>query len=213
MKESTSKERVLKAIRDAQVEAERQQKVVDVDMKTPLYPPFEKELDESFAQAVADAGGIFVYCENQLEVIYQLQNMMEEYHYDTLFTNDPEIEDFLSEGGVPFVNYEKGIQKAQASITLCECMIARTGTVVMSSALTSGRRTHTLPKAHCVLAFRDQLVREFPDAYSFLRRKYKGNMPSMISYITGPSRTDTIEGEFVYGANGPGRLFVFYIDI
>jgi len=43
-------------------------------------------------------------------------------------------------------------------------------------------------------------------------KKYNGNMPSMISIATGPSRTADIEKTLVLGAHGPKEVYVFFID-
>jgi L-lactate dehydrogenase complex protein LldG len=53
---------------------------------------------------------------------------------------------------------------------------------------------------------------EIKDSLQQLKNKYGRNMPSMISYITGPSRTSDIERKLVTGAHGPKELFVFLIQ-
>ena len=45
-----------------------------------------------------------------------------------------------------------------------------------------------------------------------LKNKYGENIPSMISAITGPSRSADIEKTLVMGAHGPKEVFVFLID-
>jgi L-lactate dehydrogenase complex protein LldG len=90
--------------------------------------------------------------------------------------------------------------------------VARFGTIVMSSRQQTGRKAHTLPEAHIVIAFKGQVINEITSAFQFLQNKYGTEMPSMITFITGPSRTDAIQGEFVYGVNGAANLFVLYID-
>ena len=62
-----------------------------------------------------------------------------------------------------------------------------------------------------VLARREQLVADLPAAFELLKQKYAANYPSMISFITGPSRTGDIERILVLGAHGPKRLTIFLI--
>jgi len=59
-----------------------------------------------------------------------------------------------------------------------------------------------------VLARRDQLVADLPEAFALLRSKYGADYPSMISLITGPSRTGDIERIIVLGAHGPRQLTI-----
>jgi L-lactate dehydrogenase complex protein LldG len=62
------------------------------------------------------------------------------------------------------------------------------------------------------MAYTSQLVMEIKDAMLVLKNKYGKNYPSMISYISGPSRTSDIERTLVLGAHGPQEIFVFMID-
>ncbi|MNL89836.1 Lactate utilization protein C [compost metagenome] len=53
---------------------------------------------------------------------------------------------------------------------------------------------------------------DLKDAFKLIKDKYGSQIPSMISTITGPSRTADIEKTLVLGAHGPKELFVFLID-
>ena len=59
--------------------------------------------------------------------------------------------------------------------------------------------------------FLQQLVDDLKQALKLIRLKYD-TIPSMISLITGPSRTADIEKTLVMGAHGPKELYVFLID-
>ena len=48
-------------------------------------------------------------------------------------------------------------------------------------------------------------------ALQLVRKTYAPNWPSMISFITGPSRTGDIERILVLGAHGPKKLTVFLV--
>jgi len=87
--------------------------------------------------------------------------------------------------------------------------VARTGSVVVSSAGDSGRSMNVFPPIHLVLANSDQLVQFPEDALVAVQSKYKNNFPSTVTTITGPSRTADIEKTLVLGAHGPKELVVF----
>jgi len=103
------------------------------------------------------------------------------------------------------------LESSDAGITECDALIAQTGSVLLTSRSAGGRAVSVLPPHHVVLARRDQLVRDLPAAFELLQRRYGADYPSMISFITGPSRTGDIERILVLGAHGPKKLTIFLI--
>jgi L-lactate dehydrogenase complex protein LldG len=104
---------------------------------------------------------------------------------------------------------KKELALCDAGITECDALVAQTGSIVVTSRSSGGRALSCLPPHHVVLARREQLVPDLPDAFDLLQRRYDGHYPSMISFITGPSRTGDIERILVLGAHGPKKLTVF----
>jgi L-lactate dehydrogenase complex protein LldG len=68
------------------------------------------------------------------------------------------------------------------------------------------------PEIHIVVGYSSQLVPDLKNALKQLRTKYEDNFPSVISLVTGPSRTADIEKTLVLGAHGPKELYVFLIE-
>jgi L-lactate dehydrogenase complex protein LldG len=97
-------------------------------------------------------------------------------------------------------------------ITRCEYLIARLGTVMVSSRVSPGRKMTVFPEMHIVVAYTSQLVPDLKDALKNLRRKYEDDFPSVVTLVTGPSRTADIEKTLVLGAHGPKELYVFLIE-
>lgn len=106
----------------------------------------------------------------------------------------------------PFDKHE--LERCDAGISECDVLVAQTGTVVVTSRSAGGRALSVLPPHHVVLAHREQLVPDLPAAFALLKAKYGAGFPSMISFITGPSRTGDIERILVLGAHGPKRLTI-----
>lgn len=90
-------------------------------------------------------------------------------------------------------------------ITPCESLVAESGTIVVSAGL-SGRAPSVLPPIHLVVATKDQFIADLETAIARLRSRYTVQLPSTISFISGPSRTADIEKILVLGAHGPRRL-------
>lgn len=96
----------------------------------------------------------------------------------------------------------------EVGITSCEILIARTGSMILSSANASGRGVSAFAPIHVVIASTSQIVDDIDDGLNFMKKKYK-RMPSMVSLTTGPSRTADIEKTLVLGAHGPKELHLF----
>jgi L-lactate dehydrogenase complex protein LldG len=100
------------------------------------------------------------------------------------------------------------LETCDAGITECDALIAQTGSVLVTSRSAGGRALSVLPPHHIVLARREQLIADLPAAFALVKETYGANMPSMISFITGPSRTGDIERILVLGAHGPKELTI-----
>ncbi len=104
------------------------------------------------------------------------------------------------------------LEQCDAGLTTCDALIAQTGSVLVTSQSSGGRVLSVLPPHHVVLATSDQLVSDLAAAFARLRMKYGTTFPSLISFITGPSRTGDIERILVLGAHGPKRLTVILVE-
>jgi L-lactate dehydrogenase complex protein LldG len=107
--------------------------------------------------------------------------------------------------------YVNELETCSAGITECDALVAQTGSVLVTTKSAGGRALSVLPPYHVVIARRDQLLRDLPAAFQLIKQKYGANYPSMISFITGPSRTADIERILVLGAHGPKKLTIFLV--
>jgi L-lactate dehydrogenase complex protein LldG len=103
------------------------------------------------------------------------------------------------------------LEACDAGITECDALVAQTGSVLVTNRSAGGRALSVLPPHHVVIARREQLLRDLPAAFELVKKKYAVNYPSMISFITGPSRTGDIERILVLGAHGPKKLTIFCV--
>lgn len=211
MQESTSKEKVLKRIRKALIQKTSIDSS-DVDFDSEIYTKTEDPLEITFAQNFSAINGKFVFCEDVNEFIANIALLIKENNWTTIFCLENSIKEILRKGEIQFSDNQRDFLATDIGITLCEYLIARTGSVLVSSKQHSGRRLVVYPNIHIVVAYTSQLVFNIKDALKGIRSKYGTQLPSMISTISGPSRTADIEKTLVQGAHGPKEIFVFLID-
>jgi L-lactate dehydrogenase complex protein LldG len=209
MEESTSREKVLKKVRHALI-YKTDNPFPKVDFDSPVYKPMNETSDVNFAQEFTKAGGVFIYCENESEVATTLSALHTECEWQNIFCAEPELQYILTQAGVPFESNEDSMQQISVGITGCEFLIARLGSIMVSSK--TSRRLNVYPEIHVVIAYVNQLVDDLKDAFAAVQTKYAGKFPSMLSVITGPSRTADIEKTLVMGAHGPRELFLILVE-
>lgn len=106
---------------------------------------------------------------------------------------------------------KRRLEGCDAGLTNCEALVAQTGSILVSSSVNGGRALSILPHVHVVIARKDQIVGDLTDAFALLRERHGSHLPSMLSFITGPSRTGDIERILVLGAHGPKELIVLLV--
>ena len=179
---------------------------------TPLYEENSEYLEVVFAEQLTAVSGHFLYCEDEIQFIENLLQLAEDKNLRKIYCWEPELQKLLSTYEYPFYSTDTDFLQAEVGITLCESLIARNGSIMSSNGNAAGRRLSIYPHIHIVLAYTSQLVLDLKDGFKLLKDKYGSDLPSMISNITGPSRTADIEKTLVLGAHGPKELYVFLIE-
>lgn len=227
----SERENILGRIREAlQTKAPLPGSHGDACGHTPLEPPAAharewlpsvgktaEEQFELFAKNAADLKADFQLLASRDELTSALATIRGAENWQRIASHDGELSNFASKSlGLPVLLTDQGydvqeMEKCDAGITECDALIAQTGGVVVTSRSTGGRALSVLPPHHVVLARRNQLVADLPAAFELLQTKYSDNYPSMISFITGPSRTGDIERILVLGAHGPKKLTILCV--
>ena len=201
---------MLKKIRKALLE-KRENPYPNLE-ETPLYKNEEELLEIQFAEQLSAVSGNFIFCENGMDFIENLLELADKFKWRKIYCWEPQLQDLLARYEFPFYKTDKDFEQAEAGITSCEALIARNGSVMVSNETEAGRRLSIYPHHHIVIARTGQLVADLKDAFALLKSRYGSDLPTMISTITGPSRTADIEKTLVLGAHGPKQLFVFMVD-
>jgi L-lactate dehydrogenase complex protein LldG len=171
---------------------------------------FSDEPEMIFAKNLVKVNGKFSYCSDKKELIANLSRFFQENEWNSVFCEEENIGSFLDMAGIPFVGDPNRLDIIELAVTGCEFLIARTGSVVVSSAQVKTRRVFAHAPIHVVIAYTSQLKNEIGEALTGVLERY-GKMPSMITSITGPSRTADIEKTLVMGMHGPQELYVFLV--
>jgi L-lactate dehydrogenase complex protein LldG len=211
MEETTSREKILKKIRNALI-SKAENPYPSLDTESSVFQPFEDSLDITFAKEFTKAAGQFIYCEDTEELKANLISLIAENKWENIYCQDNKIKKTLNDAGIQFSSEASSFSDMEVGITNCEFLIARLGSIMVSSKQTSGRRMNVYPPSHIVIADTSQIVPDIKHALKAIKEKYSNNLPSLISVITGPSRTADIEKTLVMGAHGPKNLFVFLLD-
>lgn len=175
-------------------------KEIFVTPEIPLIELFKSELDK--------VSGEFYYCNDNNEVVKTLKEIDHKYNLDLCYSPDKLYLNIIERTEIPFTTKFENIEKIKSGISSCEYLIARYGSIMVSSALPGARRIFVFPEIHIVIANENQLVLELYEAFDGIRTKYKDSLPSQITNIAGPSRTADIEKTLVLGAHGPKKLIV-----
>ena len=169
---------------------------------------------ELFAKNAADLKADFQLLASREELKAALVKLRDAENWQRVASHGGELTDFACKSlALPVTLTDRGydvqeMEKCDAGITECDALIAQTGGVAVTSRSAGGRALSVLPPHHVVLAQREQLLPDLSAAYALVKKKYANNYPSMISFITGPSRTGDIERILVLGAHGPKKLTV-----
>lgn len=178
-----------------------------------LYVSSDTDMEETFAEAFIKIGGKFIFCENEQDFLDNITVLYENRSWEQLLCSDPRMLKLFQNNKISIVEevnqYATG---ADACITGCEVLVARTGSILFSSHQHMGRISPVFFPVHIVFAYVNQVVPDLQDAFAYMKKKYAGNLPSMISINSGPSRTADIEKTLVTGVHGPGEVFCFYIN-
>lgn len=211
MQEVTSRENILKKIRQGLIHP-AVQRFSGVDLETNVYLKTSESKEEEFAIAFTKVGGQFLYCESELDFLENVIVLAQENKWTQFYCRESKITDIMDKVKFPYTTEDKNFPEGIVAITSCEALVSRLGSVIISSMQGSGRRLFVIPTIHIVLAYTSQIVGELKEALLLIKNKYGEQLPSMITSITGPSRTADIEKTLVTPAHGPRDIFVFLVD-
>lgn len=210
MSSTNPKENILKKIRKA-LSNSTPLPFPQSEGNTPVFQPLEQEIEVEFAEQFTKLQGKFIYCINRQELAFQLSSLIKKQDWNKVYcVEDKLIEPVASQLEDRLIKND--LPNCDVSITGCEYLVARTGSIVMSAAQKSGRTTSVYAPIHICIAYTNQLVYDLKEALQGVKEKYGTNIPSLITFATGPSRTADIEKTLVVGVHGPKEVYLFLVE-
>lgn len=208
MSSKLAKENILKKIRQA-----LQQPVPVPFLKNEPHPfIFQSPKEDNaiiFAESFLKLQGNFSFCKDEAELHKQFHQLIKEKGWTYVYCKEEKWLPLLKNN---FIEPYSDLESCDVSITGCEYLIARTGTIVMSTAQQSGRTASVYAPIHICLAYTSQLVYDVGDAIQLIHLQHNKNYPSLITFASGPSRTADIEKTLVTGVHGPKEVYCFLIE-
>ena len=205
-----ARETILNKLKKAKENNNKQ--INNIDFSENVYVKSDLDLANEFKENLKNVDGQTFICKNFDELKSNIRKIFNQKKSDNVFCIDKNIQEIIEKADIPFLENEKDFLNLNIGITACDFLSARTGSVIVSSKSGSGRRLNIYPNIHIIIANKNQLVEDLDKAIVKIKEKYNNNLPSLITNITGPSRTADIEKTLILGAHGPKELIVFILD-
>ena len=203
-----SKSIIIERIKKGLSKARFRKNLKETDNKDLIFKKSDKLLIETFKEELTKINGEYYYFTAEEELVKELKAFKNE--LSPVYCSDKDLIKYLEKANIScHTSFEH--TEIKTGISSCEYLIARFGSVMVSSALPGARKVFSYPHTHIVIAKENQLVAELEDALEGIKRKYGSQLPSQIINITGPSRTADIEKTLILGAHGPKRFMVFVL--
>lgn len=214
LKTSKARENILAKIRRGLGEAQLPMPYPEIEKnQDKLYPDPEVSVEEVFAETFISLGGKFIFCDNEQDLMGTINMLYEQQGWKSILCADERLLKLFHNNKIDMVQpADPPVESANACITGCEALVARTGSIMLSSGLNMGRTAPVYYPVHIVFAYIDQVVFDIEDAIKLMKQKYGESLPSMMNLATGPSRTADIEKTLVVGVHGPGEVYCILVN-
>jgi L-lactate dehydrogenase complex protein LldG len=206
---SQSKENILKKIRKALTHS-TPLPFPQSEGNNSIFPQPSQELEIEFAEQFTKLQGKFIFCLNHQELAFQLNSLVRKQGWKKIFCREENLAKLIDLQLAGLLTND--LPGCDVSVTSCEALVARTGSIVMSTAQSSGRTVSVYAPIHICIAYTRQLVFDVKDALNIIKNRHGERLPSLISFATGPSRTADIEKTLVVGVHGPKEVYCFLVD-
>ncbi|MFY8004346.1 MAG: LutC/YkgG family protein, partial [Chitinophagaceae bacterium] len=153
-----AKDKILNKIKQALVHPVPLPFTANNEKNEPFFQKTDEELTILFAENFTQLQGRFVYCENENDAAEQIHTLIIARKWQKIYCKEAACLSII-----PQLPLSNDLATADASITTCEALVARTGSFLLSSANESGRTTSVYAPVHICVAYTNQLVNDIKD--------------------------------------------------
>lgn len=213
-KDCTSKEQILTKVRSAILEKDEKH-FTTINLQDDTWLPFDEEdgVEFTFVKRFKENGGIFMYFEEMEHFKEAMNQFVEENNWSPLLTTSPYIKEIFADTDIEFSDDFKDLErKNKVSIIDCECMIAQTGSIMVSDVTAGSRAAYAFADTLIVVAHPSQIVARMKDAFGYIKEKYNDNQPASMTMISKSTRSTDIENTLVVGAYGFKQVALFLVE-
>lgn len=171
-----------------------------------VFQPQQQDLIVEFAEQFTALQGKFIFCLDERELVENFNKLCYQKQWTKIYCAEEKWKAIIQPNSL-----YNDIAGCEAAVTSCEFLIARTGSIVLSS-VHQGRTPSVYAPVHVCIAKTSQLVYDVKDGLIGLKEKYRQFLPSLITFATGPSRTADIEKTLVVGVHGPKEVYCFVVE-
>src|SRR5215204_3032746 len=187
---TTAKNNILKKIRMALAQPTPLPFPAAEGVENPIQPQ-QQDLVVEFAEQFSALQGKFIFCVDEQELKAGFEKLFYQNQWTKVYCEEEKFKTIIQPNSL-----HSDISSCDASVTSCECLIARTGSIVLSS-VHQGRIPSVYAPVHVCVAYTSQLAYDIKDGLLAIKNKYRDYLPSLITFATGPSRTADIEKTLV----------------
>ncbi len=162
MKDPSDKQKILKLLRASTLEFQTQVAVSEI--QSSIYVESDDPV-VLFAEKISAEGGKFYYCQNEDELINNLKNLIEFRGWSNIESFSQTLWAFLESNNI---KTQTNLKNTKVGITFCQGIVARSGSIVLSSVQGLGSNLIHFPPVLIVIATTNQIFNSYKEMLSLL---------------------------------------------
>jgi L-lactate dehydrogenase complex protein LldG len=164
MRDSSEREKLLKLLRNRLLDRNKQLELTETNED--IFVSYNEEDPVMvFAEKLSKGGGKFVYCQNEDELFSKLKTLISYRQWSNPQSFSNNLLTFLKNKGIETTLADKDVK---VGISLCQGIIAKTGSIVITSTQGAGTHLTKFPQVFIVIAMTSQIFKSYKQIINLL---------------------------------------------